>query len=133
MPRMCSIGVMHPSCEHIGLKTLAASVCDTSVTGLLMQLRLSLTELDRRFAFISEGRTYHGEAINPKGLSLWERMTGFSKVDLQLPSPTCVEPLTSHVIALHGRDQPAVMQSRYPMLSLPCGSCSRKTPFSSPN
>ena len=45
-----------------------------------MQLRLSLTELDRRFKFISEGRTYHGEAINPKGLSLWERMTRTGKV-----------------------------------------------------
>ncbi len=45
-----------------------------------MQLRLSLTELDRRFAYISEGKAYHGEAVNPKGLSLWERMMGFSKV-----------------------------------------------------
>ena len=45
-----------------------------------MQLRLSLTELDRRFAYISEGKAYHGEAVNPKGLSLWERVMGFSKV-----------------------------------------------------
>ncbi|CAK0780840.1 hypothetical protein CVIRNUC_005193 [Coccomyxa viridis] len=38
-------------------------------------LRLSLTELDRRFSFIAQGKTYHGEAINPKSLSLWEMMT----------------------------------------------------------
>ena len=59
-----------------------------------MQLRLSLTELDRRFAYISEGRTYHGEAVNPKGLSLWERMMGFSKVCLHPLKPTCLQPLS---------------------------------------
>ena len=40
------------------------------------QLRLSLSELDRRWSDILEGRVYHGEAINPKNLSIWERMTG---------------------------------------------------------
>ena len=45
-----------------------------------MQLRLSLTELDRRFTYLMNGKPYHGEAVNPKGLSVWERMMGFSKV-----------------------------------------------------
>ena len=45
-----------------------------------MQLRLSLTELDRRFSFIAQGKTYHGEAINPKSLSLWEKMTCTGRV-----------------------------------------------------
>ena len=47
---------------------------------LRVQLRLSLTELDRRFSFIAQGKTYHGEAINPKSLSLWEMMTRTGRV-----------------------------------------------------
>ena len=50
------------------------------IPGLRMQLRLSLTELDRRFSFIAQGKTYHGEAINPKSLSLWEKMTCTGRV-----------------------------------------------------
>lgn len=46
------------------------------------QLRLSLSELDRRWSDILEGRVYHGEAINPKNLSIWERMTGVGKVQI---------------------------------------------------
>ena len=49
---------------------------------LCTQLRLSLTELDRRFSYLMEGRTYHGEAINPRGLSVWERLTRIGKVSL---------------------------------------------------
>lgn len=47
---------------------------------LCTQLRLSLTELDRRFSCLMEGRAYHGEAINPRGLSLWERLTRTGEV-----------------------------------------------------
>ena len=46
------------------------------------QLRLSLTELDRRFSYLMEGKTYHGEAINPRGLSMWEQLTRTGKVSL---------------------------------------------------
>ena len=49
---------------------------------LCTQLRLSLTELDRRFSYLMEGRAYHGEAINPRGLSVWERLTRIGKVSL---------------------------------------------------
>ena len=52
------------------------------MASLRMQLRLSLTELDRRFSFIAQGKTYHGEAINPRSLSLWERMTHTGRVGL---------------------------------------------------
>lgn len=54
-----------------------------------MQLRLSLAELDRRFKFISEGRTYHGEAINPKNLSIWEKMMRVGRVS---PFPAFLGP-----------------------------------------
>jgi hypothetical protein len=47
---------------------------------LCAQLRLSLTELDRRFSYLMEDKAYHGEAINPRGLSLWERLTRIGKV-----------------------------------------------------
>lgn len=48
------------------------------------QLRLSLTELDRRWNDILSGRVYHGEAINPKNLSLF---TGVGKVTAQKLAP----------------------------------------------
>ncbi|KAL3156851.1 hypothetical protein ABBQ38_001120 [Trebouxia sp. C0009 RCD-2024] len=35
-------------------------------------LRISLAETDRRWRYIMAGRTYHGEAINPKSLSIFE-------------------------------------------------------------
>ena len=35
-------------------------------------LRISLAETDRRWRYITAGRTYHGEAINPKSLSIFE-------------------------------------------------------------
>ena len=57
-----------------------------------MQLRLSLAELDRRFTFLSEGRTYHGEAINPKNLSIWEKIMRVGRVSLPFPAfadPSC--------------------------------------------
>ncbi len=47
---------------------------------ICVQLRLSLTELDRRFSYLIDGKTYHGEAINPRGLSLWEPLTCTGKV-----------------------------------------------------
>ena len=37
-------------------------------------LRISLAETDRRWRYITSGRTYHGEAVNTKSLSLFERM-----------------------------------------------------------
>jgi len=42
---------------------------------------LDLKEQERRWAFIRSGREqdYHGVAINPKHLSLWERMRGVGK------------------------------------------------------
>ena len=64
-----------------------------------MQLRLSLTELDRRFTYLMNGKPYHGEAVNPKGLSVWESMMGFSKVCLHLRSPPwllLLTPLPEH-------------------------------------
>lgn len=51
------------------------------------QLRLSLTELDRRWKDILSGRVYHGEAINPKNLSLFEIVTGVGKVTAQKLAP----------------------------------------------
>lgn len=40
--------------------------------------RLDLMQLDLYWDKIMEGRPkdYHGEAVNPKNLSLWERMLG---------------------------------------------------------
>lgn len=35
-------------------------------------LRISLAETDRRWRYITSGRTYHGEAVNPKSLSIFE-------------------------------------------------------------
>ena len=43
-------------------------------------LRVSLAEVDRRWAYIRSGRTYHGEAINPRNLSMFERFIGVGKV-----------------------------------------------------
>ena len=48
----------------------------------LAQLRVSLSELDRWFEHLLEGRPYHGEAINPKNLSLFEKNKGVGKVCL---------------------------------------------------
>jgi MFS family permease len=42
-------------------------------------VRVSLTELDRRWNYLKAGRVYQGEAINPRSLSVWERMTGLGK------------------------------------------------------
>ena len=51
-----------------------------NVAGFLLTLiflpdpmRISLAETDRRWRYILAGRTYHGEAINPKSLSIFER------------------------------------------------------------
>lgn len=45
-----------------------------------MQMRVSLSELDRWFEYILAGKPYHGEAINPKNLSLFENLIGVGKV-----------------------------------------------------
>ena len=88
-----------------------------------MQLRLSLTELDRRFAYLSEGRTYHGEAVNPKGLSLWERMMGFSKVCAHLLKPVHLPPHSLDLFTYSNRNQPS-MEGKRPSPAHPgCGSC----------
>jgi MFS family permease len=42
-------------------------------------LRVSLTEVDRRWSYIRAGKIYHGEAINPWNLSIFERMIGHGK------------------------------------------------------
>lgn len=48
-------------------------------------LRISLAETDRRWRYITSGRTYHGEAINTKSLSLFERTVfRLQKVSVQL-------------------------------------------------
>jgi len=48
---------------------------------------LDLKEQERRWAYLRDGRDseYHGVAVHPKHLSLWERMTGVGKhYDAQL-------------------------------------------------
>ena len=47
-----------------------------------MKMRVSLSELDRWFEYILAGKPYHGEAINPKNLSLFENLIGVGKVHL---------------------------------------------------
>jgi MFS family permease len=42
-------------------------------------LRVPLAELDRRYAYHSAGKVYHGEAINPQNISFYERVTGVGK------------------------------------------------------
>ena len=42
-------------------------------------LRVSLTEVDRRWAYIRAGKEYHGEAINPWNLSFFERWIGHGR------------------------------------------------------
>ncbi|BDA43280.1 probable inorganic phosphate transporter 1-3 [Coccomyxa sp. Obi] len=51
------------------------------LTALFMPdpLRLSLSELDRWWNDILNGRQYHGQAINPKNLSIFERIIGVGK------------------------------------------------------
>lgn len=43
-------------------------------------MRVSLAEVDRRWAYLRSGRTYHGEAVNPRNLSIFERFIGIGKV-----------------------------------------------------
>ena len=42
-------------------------------------LRVSLTEVDRRWNYIQNGKEYHGEAINPWNLSFFERWIGHGR------------------------------------------------------
>ena len=42
-------------------------------------LRVSLTEVDRRWSYIRSGKEYHGEAINPWNLSFFERWIGHGR------------------------------------------------------
>lgn len=42
-------------------------------------LRVSLAEVDRRWAYLRSGRVYHGEAVKPGNLSLFERFIGVGK------------------------------------------------------
>jgi hypothetical protein len=42
-------------------------------------LRVSLTEVDRRWSYIKAGKEYHGEAVNPWNLSNFERFLGHHK------------------------------------------------------
>lgn len=42
-------------------------------------LRVSLTEVDRRWSYIRAGKEYHGEAVNPWNLSMFERLIGHGK------------------------------------------------------
>ena len=43
-------------------------------------VRVSLAEGDRRWAYLRSGRIYHGEAIAPGNLSMFERLIGVGKV-----------------------------------------------------
>ena len=42
-------------------------------------LRVSLTEVDRRWSYIQAGKEYHGEAVNPWNLSFFERWIGHGR------------------------------------------------------
>jgi len=42
-------------------------------------LRVSLAEVDRRWSYIRAGKEYHGEAVNPWNLSIFERLIGHHK------------------------------------------------------
>ena len=55
-------------------------------------LRVSLTEVDRRWSYLTSGRVYHGEAISPKNLSMFERLIGIGKVR---PSCATLHPLSA--------------------------------------
>lgn len=58
-----------------------------------MQVRVSLSELDRWFQHLLDGKPYHGEAINPKNLSVFERLMGVGKVCLlQLSHSNMISP-----------------------------------------
>ena len=48
------------------------------------KMRVSLSELDHWFEYILAGKPYHGEAINPKNLSLFESLIGVGEVYLLL-------------------------------------------------
>ncbi|MCJ1428374.1 hypothetical protein MMC29_006283 [Sticta canariensis] len=52
-------------------------------------LRVSLAEVDRRWNYLRTGRVYHGEAVKPGNLSLFERFIGVGKVGLR----ACIAPL----------------------------------------
>lgn len=66
-------------------------------------LRISLAETDRRWRYITAGRTYHGEAINPKSLSIFEwAVLRLHKVTLphhsaMLPVYVCVPSVSVYV------------------------------------
>ena len=45
-----------------------------------MQMRISLTELDRRWAHIQADKPYHGEAVAPRNTSWFEQIIGISRV-----------------------------------------------------
>ena len=54
---------------------------------LLAQLRVSLSELDRRWDHIAQGKSYHGEAVGPKSTSLFEKLIGITRVCCPAPAP----------------------------------------------
>jgi len=62
---------------------LAASLNSVGIVLTLLftpePLRVPLLELDRRYAYHTAGKVYHGEAINPRNLSFVERLTGIGK------------------------------------------------------
>ena len=53
--------------------------------------RLDLMQLDLYWDKLMEGRPkeYHGEAVNPKNLSLWERMLGRGRRIRPCPHISC--------------------------------------------
>jgi hypothetical protein len=66
--------------NYIGNRAKFWWTASFNVAGFLLTLvflpdpaRLSLTEGDRRWRYIKAGREYHGEAVNPRGLSYFER------------------------------------------------------------
>lgn len=60
-------------------------------------LRVSLAEVDRRWAYLRSGRVYHGEAVKPGNLSLFERFIGVGKVSRrQKPDGSCCKSVGIH-------------------------------------
>ena len=69
-PRFCSLHVRGSRVFAADAKFVCVCCADTTT--------LDLQQLDLYWDKIMEGKPkeYHGEAVNPKNLSLWERMLG---------------------------------------------------------
>ena len=75
-------------------------------------MRISLSELDRRWDHIKAGKTYHGEAVAPRNTSWFERMIGICRVRFHIEAispapaaphqPPCLLPVLA---CLQGRPE----------------------------